>query len=149
VKLKFAIVTLAVGIPAFFLGPVFWPPELHPVGLQMLGFAVLSGIESLLFGFGIAFLAFGYPLLCRTSGRKHLLPVFLSVSWLLVSWWPHDSIHAHNGMNLNGLLAIDYGFHLTLILAALILAHHVYGIIRHGAGSKDDDVKKGGYEVWT
>lgn len=54
--------------------------------------------------------------------RTRVKLAYLSLSWLLISWWPHDNLHLHNGMNLQGLLYIEYGFHLTLIIASLILA---------------------------
>ncbi len=49
--------------------------------------------------------------------------MFIALPWMLVSWWPHDNLHVHNGMNLQGLLYIEYGFHLTLIIASLILTY--------------------------
>ena len=44
--------------------------------------------------------------------------------WLLVSWWPHDNSHIHNGFDPAGLLIIDLTFHLTIILASLILTFY-------------------------
>ncbi|MBI1878427.1 MAG: hypothetical protein HYR94_09405 [Chloroflexi bacterium] len=26
----------------------------------------------------------------------------LSISWLLLNWWPHDSLHVYNGHNMGG-----------------------------------------------
>lgn len=145
---KFSIVTAIVGIPAFVLGKIIWPPAMAPTGALLAGFMLISLIEALLFGFGVAFIAFGYPMLRRTHGRKKILPLFIATAWLLVSWWPHDNMHAHNGMDLIGLIKIDYIFHVTLIIAALVIAKYVYSLVRDGAGSKDTDLRKGGYEVW-
>jgi hypothetical protein len=42
----------------------------------------------------------------------------------MVSWWPHLNLHRHNEAdNLQGLLYIDNGFHVPLMIAALILAY--------------------------
>ena len=60
----------------------------------------------LVFGLGISFTAFGLPLVRRAAGSLGLTPwpAFLAISWSLVSWWPHDSLHLANGMDLGGLL---------------------------------------------
>jgi hypothetical protein len=56
---------------------------------------------------------------------------------LLFSWWPHDSLHIANGTNMSGLLAIEYGFHVTVMAAGAIL---VYAFIvaprRHASPSR-------------
>jgi hypothetical protein len=47
-----------------------------------------------------------------------------AVAWLLVNWWAHDSLHLHVGASahaLNALLGIEFGFHVTIIVAGLIL----------------------------
>jgi hypothetical protein len=46
------------------------------------------------------------------------------------SWWPHDNLHISNGNNLQGLLFIEYGFHFTLMIAALVLAYCFLSLIR-------------------
>jgi hypothetical protein len=48
--------------------------------------------------------------------------LYLGIGWLMVSWWPHD--------NLQGLLFIEYGFHFTLMIAALVLAYCFLSLIR-------------------
>ncbi|HIH19428.1 TPA: hypothetical protein HA225_05640 [Candidatus Micrarchaeota archaeon] len=54
---------------------------------------------------------------------------FVAISWLMVSWWPHDNFHISNGMDTQGLLYIDYGFHGTLMLAGIVLAYNFYRMI--------------------
>ena len=39
------------------------------------------------------------------------------------NWWMHDNLHVHTGLNIPGLLAIEYGFHVTLGVAGLVLAY--------------------------
>ncbi len=48
--------------------------------------------------------------------------MYLSIGWLLISWWPHGHQHQHNGDDMQGLLYKEYGFHATLMLAGLIVA---------------------------
>ena len=58
--------------------------------------------------------------------------MYLCIGWLLVSWWPHDNLHIHTG-SLQGLLYIEYGFHMTLILSGLVLAYSFLSLMRGGS----------------
>jgi hypothetical protein len=55
--------------------------------------------------------------------RERAVIIYLSTVWLLGNWWVHDALHIVNGMNPTGLLKIEYGFHVTLILAGAALAY--------------------------
>jgi hypothetical protein len=76
------------------------------------------------FGLGVSFLFFGLPIMRAIAPASMLLTraAQISIAWLLLNWWPHDSLHVHNGMALGGLLVIEYVFHVTLMAAGLILA---------------------------
>ena len=130
--IKVLLITIIIGIPAFILGPKLWTPspDIKPTSAQLPFFIFLSAIEAALFGLGISFIFFGWPLVKKISKSKNLsVAAFVSLSWLLVSWWPHDNSHIHNGMNAQGLLYIDYVFHVTIIIASLILTYYfVYSI---------------------
>jgi hypothetical protein len=93
---------------------------------------MLNIFEALTFGLGISFLIFGYPLVRAISPASRGLThaAHLSIAWLLLNWWIHDSLHIHVGMVLNGLLAIEYGFHVTLMLAGVILAIFYMTLLR-------------------
>ncbi len=125
---KVLSVTLLFGIPAFIAGPLIWPPAVAPGSNLLPFFLFLAGAESLTFGLGAAFLIFGWPQLRQLAGdsRPLTLAMFISIAWLLLSWWPHDHLHALNKTQ-EGLLFIEYGFHLTLFIGGAILA---YGFIR-------------------
>ena len=130
---KFLIITLVLGIPAFVLGPVIWhpSPDAKPTSGQLPFFIFLSLIEALLFGFGVAFIIYAWPWVKKASAKSNMaIAVFIAIAWLLVSWWPHDSLHIHNAMNMQGLLYIDYGFHITLIIASLILAYYFFSALK-------------------
>ena len=126
-------VTLVLAVIAFLASPngplgAFWRPSPdfpQPTEAQLPLFVLLNAIEALVFGFGMAFLIFGYPLvraMLRTSAGL-TRAAHLSLAWLLFSWWPHDSLHITNGTNMSGLLAIEYGFHVTVMLAGAVLAY--------------------------
>lgn len=119
------IVMFLVAVCAFILGPVLWTdaPGMMPSSSQLPFFIFLTIVESVLFGAGVVFVLYGWPMVQRLSGKdgeKKL--IFFSIAWLLISWWPHDNLHRHNGLDLQGLLYIEYAFHLTLIITSCIIA---------------------------
>ncbi len=135
--LKYLIVTVLVAIPAVPLGQMIWPPAAESgdghtamamAAYQLVLFIVFSIIEALALGLGVAFLVFGLPLARRLAGNSGWLSwaVYLSIGWSLVSWWPHDGFH-RSGPSIDALLALEYGFHATLIAGGAVL---VYAFIR-------------------
>jgi len=137
--IKVLIVTVIVAVPAMMLGPILWPPAVGgpaPTSGQMPFFIMLAAIESTIMGLGVAFLVFGFPLINRiSSGSKALAwAMYLSIGWWMVSWWPHDNLHIHNGNDMQGLLYIEYGFHMTLIVTAAIVAYGFLKFVRESFG---------------
>jgi hypothetical protein len=134
---KVFLVTAVIAAPAMMLGPVIWPPAEggpEPSAGQLPFFIFLAAFEALTFGLGISFLLFGFRPLQRAVGGSwgKALVMYLSIGWLLVSWWPHDNLHISNGDNLQGLLYIEYGFHVTLMLAGIVLAYSLLTMLRAG-----------------
>jgi hypothetical protein len=101
-------------------------------GAQVPLFMVLGAFEALGLGLGVAFLMFGFSPLKATFpvSPRLVRAAHLSIAWLLMNWWAHDSLHIHNGMNLNGLLGIEYAFHVTLIVSGAILASFFVALAR-------------------
>jgi hypothetical protein len=144
IKWKPAIaVTLVLAVVAVLANPSgplggFWRPSADmpaPTGAE-LPFALLLKIaEGLSFGLGISFLIFGYSMVRAVSPASLGLTraVHVSIAWLLSNWWPHDSLHIANGMNLGGLLAIEYAFHITLMIAGVILVYFFLTLLRRPA----------------
>ncbi|HVL85576.1 MAG TPA: hypothetical protein VM367_15000 [Pseudonocardia sp.] len=124
-KAAVAVVTLAVAVPAFALTPTLFPPSPHmaPQPSQVPLFAVLGGINALALGLGVAFLAFGLPTVRRLvpSAAGRAVAAYLAIAWLLMSWYPHGGLHASYGMDTGPLLWIEYGFHVPLVVAPLVL----------------------------
>jgi len=122
------VVTIVAAVGSFLLSHVLWPDPvgaMAPMGLQLPLFIGIAVAESLAFGAGVAFLIFGFSFMHgRGAGAW---AAFLATAWLLVSWWPHDNMHRVNGMtDYNGLLRIEYTFHVTLIIAGFILASYLW-----------------------
>lgn len=140
---KWLVVTIVLAVIAFLASPNgplggFWRPSPDfppPSAVQLPWFMLLNVVESLTFGFGIAYLFFGYPLIRNIlpASQNLALAAHLSIAWLLFSWWPHDSLHVANGTNMSGLLAIEYGFHVTLMVTGVILAFFVMALVRQRA----------------
>jgi hypothetical protein len=121
------VVTVAAAVAAMALGQRLWP---NPAGAptppsSLLPLLIgLEAVTAIVFGLGIAFLVFGYGAVA--SARQPLwltYATYISIAWLLVSWWPHGNLHRVTlAGNWTNLLAIDYGFHLTLMAAAGVVA---------------------------
>jgi hypothetical protein len=125
---KVLLVTVVLAVPAFLLGPVIWPPaegSPEPTAAQLPYFLFLAAFQAITLGLGVSFLLFGMPVVRRISAgsRLRMWAMDLSIGWVMVSWWPHTNLHIHNGENMQGLLYIEYGFHLTLQIAGIILAY--------------------------
>jgi hypothetical protein len=132
---KVLLVTVLIAAPAMVLGPVIWPPAAggpEPTGGQLPFFIFLALMESVLLGLGISFLLFGLPTVRSVSpdSKARALAMYVCIGWLMVSWWPHDNLHISNGNNMQGLLFIEYGFHFTLMIAALVLAYCFLSLFR-------------------
>src|SRR4028119_1226851 len=133
---KVALVTAAVGVPAFFLGPVLFPPAdvgVEPTAGQLPFFIFLAVGDALLLGLGVSFLLFGFPVIRKVSpdSKTRAWAMYLSIGYLMVSWWPHLNMHASNGLDMGGLLYIDLLFHLPLEVAGAALALSSISLMRN------------------
>ena len=132
-----ALTVLAFGIPAFLLGRVLWP---DPVGAAtpppsvLPIFIAISALEALLFGVGIAFIVFGRRWL-TFDGSRLGMAAFVAIAWSLVSWWPHSNMHRAN-TTLEGLVLIDWMFHLTLIFGAAVVGTYLYRTLSQTQNSR-------------
>jgi len=128
-------VTVAAALVSLGLGRTIWPAPaggLQPPASLLPFFVVLSLAESILFGLGIAFIVFGFGMVARSRQPLWLTyAAYGAIAWLLVSWWPHDNLHRVTlAGNWNGLLGIEYGFHLTLMASAVVLAVFFFRVLR-------------------
>ena len=134
------LVTIVVGVAAFFIGPQLWPfghdVPMPPLGLRPL-YMALSAIEALAFGFAVAFGIFGWSAIrdLQLGARWLNGMLFVTLLWSLGNWWIHDNLHMHIGLDMSRLIYIEYGFHLTLLACPLVLAVSLMRIARR-AGSR-------------
>ena len=139
--IKVVAVTLIAAVAAMVAGPILWPtsdPPLfpEPAAAQVPFFVLLQVVTCITFGLGVSFLIFGLPVVRSVSAERRLRAwlAYLSIGWLLVSWWPHGHLHQHNGHDLQGLLYIEYGFHVAPMLASLVLAYCFLSLLRERKG---------------
>ncbi|GAA4599201.1 hypothetical protein GCM10023194_78670 [Planotetraspora phitsanulokensis] len=114
-------------LAAFALGRVIWPDPpgaMTPSADLLPYFLILSVVESLLFGAGVAYAIVGLPAARRTarsSGQAWAL--YVSVCFMLLSWWPHDNLHrVLDHHDFAGLARIEYLFHVPLMAGAACVA---------------------------
>ena len=129
---KVAITTLLVGGSAFLAAPAARGATAgaEPSAIET-SFLVFSGAgEALSLGLGVAFVLFGWPRILRNadSSRARTMAVCASVTWLLISWWPHDNLVRYLGEGARTLTFLEYGFQVTLIVCGVVLA---YSLLRY------------------
>ncbi len=127
-KFLIIVVTLVAAVGSFALSRVIWPdlPSMPmPMGAQLPLLIGVGIFESLAFGVGISFLIFGWGFMKGKSTSDWL--TFFSATWLLISWWPHDNLHRITVMgDYWGLIRLEWGFHVTLVIAGVIVASHLW-----------------------
>ena len=92
---------------------------------------------------------FGLPTMRRASPNSKLMvwAMYLSIGWLLVSWWPHSHLHQVVGENLQRLLYIEYGFHVTTIIGAVVLAYGFVSLLRQQSKPTTRVAQKGEFDA--
>jgi len=120
--------TVVAAVVTFLLSRVIWPDLAGmpmPVGAQLPLLILVSALESIAFGVGLAFLVSLWPTMKGRGAWDWL--TLLSATWLLVSWWPHDNLHRTTMMgDYWRLIGIEWAFHVTLILAGVIVASYIW-----------------------
>lgn len=122
---------LAAAVGAFLSGRSIWPPHPtvpHPTEAQIPFLIGVSVAEAVALGIGVVFLLSGWRFVERLTALPPWVrwASYLSVGWLLVSWWPHDNLHIHHALNLWPLITIEYVFHVSLMASGAILAYAFY-----------------------
>jgi hypothetical protein len=121
------IITVVVGVGAFFAGQQLWPMG-HGVPVPPPNFMplymALSAIEALAFGLAVAFAVLGWPTVRELPLGAPWLNVvfFVTLLWLVGTSWVQDNLHMNVGLDMTRLVYIEYAFPLTLLAYGLVLA---------------------------
>ena len=138
---RMLLLTVVIGVAAFFTGPSIWPmghevptppPNLLP------GYIAISAVEALAFGFAVAFAAFGWSAIrdLRLGARWLNRLLFVTLSWFMGNWWIHDNLHMHIGLDMNRLLYIEFAFHMSMLACGVTLALSLMRVASHAAAGK-------------
>ncbi len=93
----------------------------------------LAVMQAVFLGLGVSFLLFGLPIMRIISpdSKTRAWLMYLSIGWLMVSWWPHIGMHVSNAPDdLQRLIYIDYLFHVPLMIADAVLAYCFFSLVR-------------------
>jgi hypothetical protein len=139
-RTKVIITTLCFGTLAFLangqtpIGQIIWPPDAHapaPVGIEIPLLVGATAVEAVLFGLGVSFLAWGWPLVKRLGAPRGIsILAFVAIAWTLISWFPHDNLHAHYGESMRAIALLSWGFHVTLGVSGALLAAFLHAASR-------------------
>lgn len=121
------VVTLVSILVTMALDQKIWtlPPGASTPPTALVPFFIsLELVAAVLFGLGVSFLIFGYGLLARARQLVWLTnATYVSIAWLMLSWWPHGNLHRVTPPGAwTRLLYIDYGFHVSVMVATAIVA---------------------------
>jgi len=120
-------ITVGSALAALLLTNTLWPGSTDLSGVPSPWAGLFRGLyvaECLSFGAGVAFLFLGWAPLVRV-GRplEWTRPAYLAIVWLLVAWWPQDNFYRLTfKYDWPRQAALVYGFNITLMLAAAVLA---------------------------
>lgn len=123
------------------VGKAIWgeaPAGPQPSGGELPLLMAVSLIQAVGFGLGVAFLAFGWPLLSRAGGSPGwAMAAFVAIAWGLVSWVPHSAMHVTNAHDdFARLILIEYVFHVTLVVAAAVTAWYFVGVVKSAGDAR-------------
>ncbi len=123
--LKWPVVAVPVAALVAPLSFVLWPAPpgatAPPPSVLPALVAIAVVIPALSFGVGVAFALFGRPLIDGGVSPALSRATYLSVAWLLLNWWPHSNFH-RVASGWQSIIAIDFAFHTTVIVASVVVA---------------------------
>lgn len=145
-RTKFVVTTLAATIvlmafhPITPLGATIWPQDEtqpEPPQWSLPLFLLLFVSEAAVSAFGVAYLFLGWRV---TRGMMPERPglakaVHASIAFLLIQWWPHGNLHISVPFSFGSILAIDYAFHVPIMVATLTLLAGIAHVARRATSA--------------
>ena len=115
-----------ISLVAFWAARIIWP---FPEGTDLVTknfFTIVTAIESAFLGFGLFFILRVFTKYKQQVWKWKLLDwlTFLSISWILISGYPHDNTHIAHETSIQGLISIEVIFHGTLAIAAIFITFY-------------------------
>jgi len=126
----------------FNVQPKGSPFDEPPTKAQIAFLDILKVFESFYFGLAFTFMIFA-GILCsqvHPKFRLKILSIYLSIVWLMVSWFPHITLHTFYPTTW-GLIALDLCFHMTAASAAFVLTYFVVRLMQASTKTKFRRIK--------
>jgi hypothetical protein len=127
IRTKLLTTTLVVGIVSFLTTPSLWPlpPQYQDIPAKLIPWFIgLNIYESIGFGFAIGLVLFGINWIKKNAKPEHqtrLIVLLLVCAWFAGNWWTHDHAHIMTPEgDYSRLLMIEYGYHVTMMIAGII-----------------------------
>lgn len=140
---RMLLITLAVAVPVFLTTRLIFPlpddgPQPH--GIQVPLFIVVGVFEALALGLAVAVLVSVRQVIdtLPAAQRGPAWVVAIGTTWFLGNWWLHDNLHIQVGEHVPGLLALEYGFHVTMIVAGAAMIVALARLVRLLAQQRSD-----------
>lgn len=124
IRLVYGVFLTLVAFLANPQGPFgeFWAPAPGrpvPTGGLLSLYILLNVFEAASVAMAVVLLFTAWP-------KKAIKPLtlletrngFVCLLWILGNWWVHDGLHVHIGDDLQRLIYVEYGFHVTIMTAA-------------------------------
>lgn len=150
-RTKFILTTVPIVLvlmlfhPGGPLGATLWPqPEPgspEPESWQMPLLVLLALFESTATAVGIAYLFYGWHWTRSVMPERPALAtaLHLSIAFALIQWWPHGNLHISVPFSFGSIIAIDYGFHVPLLVSSAIILGSVAYVGRRSMKQAADD----------
>ena len=134
-KLQLVAIVVVSALLSGVASRTLWyvPPTMggKPPFIGFLAMFAVQIIEAIAFGVAVAFAIVAYkPFFQQTKHRTHSIAAYFAIFWLLGSWWAHDNFHAAAGCgHWLSFLEIEWGFHVTDIVAGAIVAFYLLRVL--------------------
>ena len=129
---KILAITIVFALPLLFISTNnFNESNAQIIAGNPAPLIVLSGFESIAFGLGIAFAVFAWPHLKNSSLPKNVAKtMFVSVSWILLSWWPYNNIFSQSATDPIKAFFAERVYFLSIIISSIILIYSLFIVIK-------------------
>ncbi|MFI6026630.1 AMP-binding protein [Amycolatopsis magusensis] len=121
---------VVAALASYLLTDLFWPGSRNTDRVPQpwaAFFHVLYAAESAAFGLGVAYLFRGYRWIASLGrGRSLTVAAHLSLTWLLLAWWPQDNFYRLSSQqDWPRQAVLVFAFNITLMVAAAVLVRFV------------------------
>ncbi|KAN0039877.1 hypothetical protein ACTA71_007114 [Dictyostelium dimigraforme] len=131
-----AIIILAIAVPiAFHFDPLTPALKRYQKFFYVTFHIVNSAVVSIGFAFAYA-VTRTILLLPPSAGRKVSIISSIAITFLFIIQYIHPMVHVKTNLSMKNTIAIDYGFHVPIVLATGILAFYQFRMMELATDEK-------------